>query len=436
VIVGNNLVVRTQQNRQYDGYKSEIEVHEFREYQHFCDQSVTIYAQLGVGTIINAKGTATRLSGGIMRPEVSAAMVAASQHCVDMAELQAAASREIAKATGAEAGYIASGAAACLMLGAAACIAGLDPGRMARLPNTRGMKNEVIMVRSQRNFYDHAIRAAGATIVEVGLPDRYAGAGVRDTESWEIEDAISEHTAAIFYVANAQSQPSLKTITALAKRHKIPVIVDAAAQLPPQSNLKRFIAEGADLVAFSGGKVIGGPQASGFLCGRKDLVMSAALQNLDLDIYQDMWNPPTALIDKRLIKGIPQHGIGRSCKAGKEEIVGLLTALQLFTKESDKSRHGRWLERLIPIADGLGKNPRCHVEIEGEYDHAVVPQLVISLTKPNASARKIIANLIEGSPSIHVDPIRRDQNKLLINPVCFEKAHVILILNRIADAIR
>ena len=220
---------------------------------------MTIYESLRVPTLINAKGTATRLSGGIMLPEVVQAMLEASQACVDMAELQAAASREIAKATGAESGYIASGASACLLLGAAACIAGLDPGRMARLPDTRGMKNEVIMVRSQRNFYDHAIRAAGATIIEVGLPDRYTGAGVRDAEIWEIEDAITPNTAAIFYVADAQSQPALRDVTTSARRHRIPVIVDAAAQLPPQSNLKRFIAEGADLVAFSGGKALGGP---------------------------------------------------------------------------------------------------------------------------------------------------------------------------------
>lgn len=362
-------------------------------------------------------------------------MVAASRHCVDMAELQAAASREIAKTTGAEAGYIASGAAACLTLSAAACIAGFDPGRMARLPDTRGMKNEIIMIRSQRNFYDHAIRAVGAMIIEVGLPDRYSGAGVRDAESWEIEDAISEHTAAIFYVADAQSQPPLETVTALAKQHKIPVIVDAAAQLPPQSNLKRFIAEGADLVVFSGGKVIGGPQASGFLCGRKDLVMSAALQHLDLDIYEDMWHPPKSLIDRRKLRGTPQHGIGRSCKVGKEEIIGLLVALKLFIQEGDASRHRRWLECLLPIAYGLGKNPSCQVEIEGEHDHSVVPQLVIKLSKKAASARRIIADLIKGSPSIHVDPFRRDQGKLVVNPLCFEKTDVAVILKRIAQVI-
>ena len=392
---------------------------------------MTVYDRLGVQVLINAKGPSTRLSGGIMRPEVSSAMVEASRHCVDMTELQAAASRVIAKATGAEAGYVASGAAACLMLGAAACIAGLDPGRMARLPDTRGMKNEIIMIRSQRNFYDHAIRAAGATIIEVGLPDRYAGAGVRDAESWEIEDAITQHTAAIFYVADAKSQPPLKTVTALAKRYNIPVIVDAAAQLPPQSNLKRFIAEGADLVAFSGGKALGGPQASGILCGCKSLIMSAALQHLDLDIYEDMWHPPKSLIDKARLKGTPQHGIGRSCKVGKEEIVGLLTALQIFVKESDKTRHEIWLERLMPLASGLSSLPNCHVQIESEHDLLVVPQLVVTLAKTN-SAQKSIASLIKTNPSIHVDPSRRDQGKLVINPLCFEKSDVAFILKQLS----
>jgi len=395
---------------------------------------MTVYDALGVTPIINAKGTATRLSGGIMRPEVSAAMVEASQSCVDMAELQAAASREIAKATRAEAGYVASGASACLLLAAAACIAGNDLGRMARLPDTRGMKNEIIMMRSQRNFYDHAIRAAGATIVEVGLPDRYAGAGVRDAESWEIEDAITERTAAIFYVADAASQPSLKTVTTIAKKHKLPVIVDAAAQLPPQSNLKRFIAEGADLVAYSGGKALGGPQASGMLCGRKDLIMSAALQHLDLDIYEDMWDPPKSLIDKKKLKGTPQTGIGRTSKVGKEEVVGLLTALRLFIAEGDAARHARWLERLTPIAEALRNSKLCRVEIEGEGDKGTVPQLIVTLGSP-PSAHAAIAKLVKSSTSIHVDPARRDQGKLVVNPLCFDKSDAPLIAKRILAAI-
>jgi D-glucosaminate-6-phosphate ammonia-lyase len=379
---------------------------------------MTVYDTLGVRTIINAKGTATRLSGGIMRPEVSAAMVEASQSCVDMAELQAAASKQIAKVTGAEAGYIASGASACLLLATAACIAGFDPGRMARLPDTRDMKNEVIMIRSQRNFYDHAIRAAGATIIEVGLPDRYAGAGVRDAEGWEIEDAITERTAAIFYVADAASQPSLLQVTAIAKRHKLPVIVDAAAQLPPQSNLKRFIKDGADLVAFSGGKALGGPQASGILCGRKDLIMSAALQHLDLDIYEDMWEPPKSLIDRRKLKGTPQHGIGRSCKAGKEEIVGLLTALRLFIAEGDAVRHKRWMSILEEIASEIKGLKSATASIEGEADPHVVPSLVITCNGPVGTADHVIKKLVAGKPSIQTDPFWRAENKIVINPIC------------------
>jgi len=153
---------------------------------------MNVYQRLGLRTAINAKGPATRLSGGIMRVEVAAAMAEASQHCIDIADLQARASVAIAAATGAEAGYVASGAAACLLLGTAACVVGLEPSRMARLPDTAGMKDEVVIVRSQRNFYDHAMRAAGVRLVEVGLPDRYAGAGVRDAEPWEIADAISQ----------------------------------------------------------------------------------------------------------------------------------------------------------------------------------------------------------------------------------------------------
>ena len=388
---------------------------------------MNVYGKLGVRTIINAKGTATRLSGGIMQPEVAQAMVEASQSCVDMAELQAVASREIANATGAEAGYIASGASACLLLGTAACIAGLDLGRMARLPDTRGMKNEVIMVRSQRNFYDHAIRAAGATILEVGLPDRYAGAGVRDAEIWEIEDAITPQTAAIFHMADINSQPVLKAITKLARKHKIPVIVDAAAQLPPQSNLTRFIAEGADLVAFSGGKALGGPQATGILCGRGDLIMSAALQHLDLDIYEDMWSPQRSLIDKRKLKGMPQHGIGRSCKVGKEEIMGLLTALRLFIAEGDTARHKRWKSTLDAIVAAAKGARQVTMAIEGGGDVGSVPSLVITCEGKPGTADRVIKKLIAGQPSIHTDPFWRSQNKIVISPLCISADQAVVI---------
>lgn len=390
---------------------------------------MTVYRELGVRTLINAKGPATRLSGGIMRPEVAAAMTEASQACVDIADLQAAASRIIAEATGAEAGYVASGASACLLIGAAACITGLDPGRMARLPDTSGMKNECVMVRSQRNFYDHAIRATGLTIVEVGLPDRYAGAGVRDAEAWEIEDAITERTAAVFYVADQQARPPLTEVAQAAHARGVPVIVDAAAQLPPQGNLRRFIAEGADLVAFSGGKAIGGPQASGILAGRRDLVMAAALQHLDLDVFWDMWAPPATLIDKRRLKGAPQHGIGRSCKAGKEEIAGLLTALRLFIAEGDAARHARWLadcETVVAALQGLS------VTLTGGDDIAAVPCVVIQPDPARLSARDLCLRLQTGDPAIVLDPAGRDQGLVTVNPMCLRPGEARIV----GDAIR
>lgn len=394
---------------------------------------MTVFSELGVRTLINAKGPATRLSGGIIRPEVTAAMVEASQACVDIAELQAAASRLIAEATGAEAGYVASGASACLLIGAAACITGLDPGRMARLPDTRGMKNECVMVRSQRNFYDHAIRAAGLAIVEVGLPDRYAGAGVRDAEGWEIDDAITERTACVFYVADAQARPPLSEVVAVAHARGVPVLVDAAAQLPPQDNLRRFISEGADLVAFSGGKALGGPQASGLIAGRRDLIMAAALQHLDLDVFWDMWSPPPTLIDKYRLRGAPPHGIGRSCKAGKEEIAGLLTALRLFIAEGDAARHARWLKDCKTVAAALDG---FLVTITGSNDIAAVPGVEITLDPDRMGATELCLRLQNGEPAVVLDAARRDSAIVSVNPMCLRPGEAELVGEQIARVLR
>lgn len=397
---------------------------------------VNIYERRGIRTAINAKGPATRVSGGIMRREVAAAMAEASQFSVDMAELQAHASAVIAEVTGAEAGYVASGAAACLLLATAACVAGLNPGRMARLPDTRGMKNEVIVVRSQRNFYDHAVRAAGVTLVEVGLPDRYAGAGTRDAEAWEIADAITECTAAIFYVADRHARPSLEEVVRVARAAGVPVIVDAAAQLPPQANLRRFVSAGADLVAFSGGKAVGGPQASGFLCGRRELVMSAALQHLDLDIFWEQWSPPPSLIDKERLAGVPQHGIGRPCKVGKEEAIGLLTALELFVEEGDAARHRRWLalaETLWSrLTAGLADHDGVAVSLTDRDRGDAVPmvELALSQTAP-LSALDLVIALQNGHPPIHSDPTFCDRGIVQFNPMCLQPGEP----ERVADAV-
>jgi L-seryl-tRNA(Ser) seleniumtransferase len=392
-----------------------------------------LYRKRGIRTVINAKGPATRLSGGVMRPEVVAAMSEAALHCVDMAELEAHASQVIADVTGAEAGYVASGAAACLLLAAAACVAGLDLGLMARLPEITGARNEIIVARSQRNLYDHAVRTAGIRFVEVGLPDRYAGAGLRDAEAWEIADAITDRTAAVFYVADRFARPRLSEVIAVAHAAGVPVIVDAAAQLPPQINLRRFIEQGADLVAFSGGKAINGPQATGILCGRRDLVMAAALQHLDFDILWDQWSPPPTLIDKLQLKGVPHHGIGRICKVGKEQIVGLLTALELFVAEGDAARHARWKAMVDDLAAGLDGLAGCTVRLDGSDNYEEVPTVRLALSRASSlSALELVAALHNGTPSIAADPSLCDHGLVILNPICLQPGEP----EQIAAAIR
>ena len=379
-----------------------------------------IYEQLGVPTIINAKGPATRLSGGVMPKEVSKAMEEASQYCVDMTELQTRASTIISEITGAEAGYVTSGAAAGLMLGTAACVTRLDPTKMNRLPDTSGMRNEVIVVRSQRNFYDHAVRTVGVKMVEVGLSDRYSGAGVRDAEAWEIADAINENTACIFYVANYRSRPFLNEVTEVAHASNIPVLVDAAAQIPPVENLRSFINEGADLVAFSGGKAINGPQGSGFLCGRKDLVASAGLQHLDQDMFFEQWLPSPGLFNKSQLKGLPHHGIGRVCKVGKEQLVGLLVALRLFAEDSIQDQYQKNLVFLNSIIDKLDPKFKLLVEIVRAPDSEEPLLYFRADTNEIDSAINILLHLERRKPSIHCDSSRVHEGIIIINASCLK----------------
>ncbi len=385
---------------------------------------MSIYSDLGVPEIINACGTVTRLSGGLMAPEVAEAMRQASLACVDMVQLQAAASRTIREATGAEAGIVTSGASAAVLLGTAAILAGLDPARMNALPEVPDGRREFVMVRSQRNMYDKALLVAGAEIVEVGIPDRYSGPGVRDAAPWELEAAITKNTAGIYYLAGAQSKPGLREIAAVAREHRLPILVDAAGQLPPASNLRRFLDEGADLVAFSGGKAIGGPQSSGILAGRMDLISSALLQMLDLDIYEDAWSPPSEFGPLRQMRGLPHHGIGRSCKVGKEEIAGLCTALKRFTGADEAARRATWLARLQRIAEIAGGEG---LSIEGK----AIPILNVKtadLDTAMALARKLAA----GTPAIHCGLGRRDEGILTFNPVSLTDAHAEEIGRRLA----
>ena len=392
----------------------------------------SVYQRLGLRTIVNASGPSTRLTGGIMRPEVAEAMAEASQWCVDLAELQGRASEILAEATGAEAGYVTAGASAALMLASAACLAGLDPAKMNRLPDTTGMKNEVVMSRSQRNMYDHAVAQAGARLIEVGIPDRFSGAGVRDAQVWEYEAAINDKTAAILWVAQAHTEPSLPEIVTLARRHGVPVIVDAAGQLPPASNLKRFIAEGADLVAFSGGKAIGGPQASGILAGRRDLVQSAALQQLDHDTYFEQWSPPASLFDKHKLVGFPASGIGRASKCGKEEIVGLLTALKMFIEENTEERHKRWLSLCQEVASGLkGVKGATVTLVDKKYKGAPAVELTVDEDELGFSARDLVKRLQDGNPSVHANHARVRDGMVVFGPTCMKPGDPAIVVERV-----
>jgi len=385
---------------------------------------VTIYSDLGVPEIINACGTVTRLSGGLMAPEVAEAMRQASLACVDMVALQAAASRIIREATGAEAGIVTSGASAAVLLGTAAILAGLDPAKMNALPEIPDGRRDFIMVRSQRNMYDKALMVAGARIVEVGIPDRYSGPGVRDAAPWELEAAITKNTAGIYYLAGHQSKPSLREIATVAREHRLPILVDAAGQLPPAANLHRFLDEGADLVAFSGGKAIGGPQSSGILAGRMDLISSALLQMLDLDIYEDAWSPPAEFAPLRQLRGLPHHGIGRSSKVGKEEIAGLCTALKRFTATDETARRNAWRARLDRIATLAGGDD---ITIDG----GAIPILTVQTASPDA-AMALARTLLAGTPAIHCGLGRRDDGVLTFNPVALTDAHAEEIGRRLA----
>ena len=366
------------------------------------------YERLGVRRRINAAGALTRLGGAVMAPEVVEAMAAASRASVDIGELQDAASQRIAEATGAEAGLVTTGAAAALTLAAAASIARWDVAKMAALPHADAFPHDILIPRTHRTGYAHALAASGARLVDIGHNDRGTGAGVRGLEAWEIESALSPSVVAVAFSANAASLADLPAVAAVCRANGVPLIVDAAAQLPPKENLKRFVSMGADLVAFSGGKALGGPQASGILAGRRDLLASALLQQLDMDVAPETWTPPR-MVDRANLSGVPHHGIGRGFKAGKEEIVGLLTALDRFVKADDAADNARLEARLKAIAAALGGHD---VKLVPSSVTGRVP--VLEIAAPDALA--FSARLQRGDPPVHLSERHAARGVLTLDP--------------------
>ncbi len=365
-----------------------------------------VYERLGVRRIINGVGTVTRLGGTLMPPEVVEAMAQASRSYVDLDELHRQAGEVVARCTGAEAGYVCAGAAAGLVLSTAACVAGSDPAKIRRLPDTTGMKNEVIMHKSHRNGYDHAIRQVGVKLVEIGFAN--------STASWELESAIGPNTAAVAYVVAPWLQRSaalpLPEVTRIAHAHGVPVFVDGSATLPPHENLTRFIAQGADLVTYSGGKGIRGPQTSGILCGRRDLIAAAVAQ------------------------GNPNHAIGRPMKVGKEEIIGLVTALEMYVQRDHAAEFRAWEARAQVIADAAKG-------LEGLYGREMhddvsrwAPQAVISFERrwKGPSPSEVAAALQSGDPSIRVTS-RADE--ITVATMTLEEGEAEIIAHRLREVL-
>lgn len=382
------------------------------------------------GQIINAAGTLTRLSAGPLAPGVLDAMEAADAVSVDMAALHAHAGARIAAATGAESGLATSGAAAGLLLAAASCLARDDVARMNALPRT-GRLREIVIARSHRNSYDHALRMAGARLVEVGLPDPAAGAGVRDVEPWEYAAALGPRSAAVAFTATRANAGDLPGVVTAAHAAGVPVIVDAAAELPPAANLRRFIADGADLVTFSGGKVLGGPAGTGLLAGRRDLIASAALQCLDLDVRLADFAPPPDFIDLTRFAGLPRHGVGRAAKLGKHEIAGLLAALDHFLAETDALRHARWLAVCGDLAEAL---PAARTALLHAADTGRIPLLRLGFADAHA-ARKADQVLRAREVPVHLGTDPGDPAALLLNPVCLRSADIDQLKEALAGAI-
>lgn len=308
------------------------------------------YEHYGITPIVNAVGYATRVSGSCPHPDVIAAMAEASARYVEIDDLLQAADQLIQRCTTAEAGLITSGASAALALAAAACLAKNDPDVMDRLPDISACSRYEIIYPAPGPFdYDHPLRLSGAKLISLNYrtPDALE----------QIERAITPQTAAIGYVwYGVQEFPSLDALIELAHRHQLPVIVDAAFSMPPVENLTTISRRGADLIAYSGGKHLGGPQASGILCGRKDLIRSAWVQMVDMDVRAGTWSLQP-WIDEGWISRPARHGIGRTMKVSKESMAGLMAALERYSRRDHAGERAHWSKTIDLIYTGVKELP-------------------------------------------------------------------------------
>ena len=369
---------------------------------------MSIYKRLGIRTVINGNATLTRLGGSIMPSEVVAAMADASKHFVDIIELQKRVGEEIAKLTHNEAAYVSCGAAAALTLSTAACITGLDAAKREKLPYLDDtMKSEVIVHRHGRVGYDFAVRQTGVSFVEIGDEN--------GTTPDELENAITEKTAAIFYFANPSREhlwvPYEQAIS-IAKKHDVPLIVDAAAQLPPPENLWRFTQMGADLALFSGGKGLHGPQSSGLIVGTKSLIEAIAFN------------------------GPPHPFIGRGMKVGKEELVGLLAAVEWYLGQDHEQLQQSYEDQVTYYTEVFEK-------IQGVTVHRSFPseagqpmprtEIRFDAEELGITRDEILQQLRTGNPAI--DIAGAGTNGVLINGQTLMPEEIEIIAQRLKELI-
>lgn len=327
---------------------------------------------------------------------------------VDMDALQAAVGREIARLTNNESCYVSSGAAAGLVLSVAAIVAGTDEEKRARLPDTGGLRNEIIVHRKTRVGYDFALRQAGGKLVEIGDENGATPA--------QLEAAIAENTAAVFYFPNANRDAGTVPIpdaVRIAQRCHIRVVVDAAAQLPPRENLWKYTRDyGADLALFSGGKGLCGPQSSGLMLGRRELTEAAA--------FHGLWRP----------------FIGRPMKVGKEELFGVLAAVQWFLARDERALLRGYEKQVADAVEQLSKIPgvTAHRSFPSEAGQPMPrARALIDETLVGKSAPQVLRELLDGDPGIDLAPMGSDG--LFINPQTLQKGEMEIIVARLREAL-
>lgn len=358
------------------------------------------FKELGLRTFINAAGTYTTLTASLMPPEVVAAYEYASKNFVHLIALHDAVAARIAQGIGCEAAMVTSGAAGALVVGTAACITGKDQKKIQLLPDTTGMKNEVIVQKTHRYGYDHAVRACGVKLIEIETAEEFAR-------------AVNDRTAMTLFFndADPRGQIKIQQWIELSKKHNLPSFNDAAADVPPLENLSKYTKMGFDLVTFSGGKNIRGPQSAGLLLGRKDLVEAARLNSSP---YSD--------------------SIGRGLKVNKEELLGMMVAIERYLK-LDHDAEMREAERRVKfIADSLRSISSVKTEVQVPPIANHVPHLHIRWDYAKIPVADVVRQLRDGDPSIEVVPGSRED--LVVNPWMTQPGEAEIVARRIRDILK